>query len=118
MFTETRTTEESEQNARVSAEWCTNSAFLGEWMENMLVDFDLTNGFTPSADLIIDASGNLYGTTTGGGQHEFGEVFKLAPSGGGFTYSSLYAFDRTAILKWCNHPAGNLFGTCYDGGAH
>jgi uncharacterized repeat protein (TIGR03803 family) len=32
--------------------------------------------------VIQDKSGNLYGTTVGGGIHDKGRVFKLAPSGG------------------------------------
>jgi uncharacterized repeat protein (TIGR03803 family) len=92
----------------------------GDWLENIVVDFDVTNGFTPLGGLIIDASGNLYGTTTGGGEHEFGEVFKLAPSGGGFTYTSLYAFDQDCDSQSgvTLDAAGNFFGTCYDGGAY
>jgi uncharacterized repeat protein (TIGR03803 family) len=90
------------------------------WLENILVDFDVTNGYTPLGGLIIDASGNLYGTTTAGGQHEFGEVFKLAPSGGGFTYTSLYAFDQDCDSQSgvTMDAAGNFFGACYEGGAH
>ena len=37
----------------------------------------------PYASLTFDASGNLYGTTMGGGVHGNGAVFKLAPVSGG-----------------------------------
>jgi len=39
-----------------------------------------TDGGIPLAGLIRDKSGNLYGTTNGGGAG-FGTVFKLAPNG-------------------------------------
>ena len=35
----------------------------GGWVENVLVNFDGANGSGPFGNLIIDASGNLYGTT-------------------------------------------------------
>ncbi len=47
-----------------------------------------TDGATPWAGLIADASGNLYGTTTAGGPG-YGSVFKLAPDG---TETVLYNF--------------------------
>ncbi len=75
----------------------------GGWVENILVNFDVTNGQTPYGDLIIDSSGNLYGTTASGGQNGGGVVFKLAPSGGGFTYSVLYSFSSCAVQGWVSH---------------
>jgi len=39
------------------------------------------DGSTPTGDLIRDASGNLYGTTSAGGTHGSGTVFKLDSSG-------------------------------------
>ena len=93
----------------------------GGWVENVLVHFDGTNGSDPISGLLIDASGNLYGTTFGGGQNNGdGVVYKLAPSGGGFTYSALYTFS-----SYCESyggvamdAAGDFFGGCYVGGAH
>ena len=51
----------------------------------------------------------------GGGQHEFGVVFKLAPSDGGFTYSALYSFgqDCDSYGGVAMDAAGNFFGACY-----
>ncbi len=91
----------------------------GGWIENILVNFDETNGKGPFGSLIIDASGNLYGATISGGQNGGGVVYKLAPSDGGFTYSVLYSFSA------CNSQAGlvmnasgNFFGVCGTGGAN
>jgi len=91
----------------------------GGWMENVLVNFDVTNGKNPVGSLIIDGSGNLYGTTPSGGQNGGGVVYKLAPSGGGFTYSVLYPFSSCGSKGGlAMDAAGNLFGVCYSGGAH
>ena len=37
------------------------------------------DGANPFAGLIIDKSGNLYGTTLGGGAYGYGTVFRIAP---------------------------------------
>jgi uncharacterized repeat protein (TIGR03803 family) len=49
-----------------------------------------SDGYFPIAGLVADASGNLYGTTAGGGADNKGTVFKIA-SGSGIE-SVLYAF--------------------------
>ncbi len=92
----------------------------GGWVENVLVNFDGANGGNPFSTPIIDDSGNLYGTTAYGGQNGSGVVFKLAPSGGGFTYSVPYTFSSFCYPFGgvTMDAAGNLFGVCsYGGGA-
>jgi uncharacterized repeat protein (TIGR03803 family) len=87
----------------------------GGWLENVLVNFDGENGYSPYGNLILD-SGNLYGTTSGPV-----EVFKLATSGAGFTYYPLpggeagCAFSAGGVAV---DAAGDLFGVCYQGGAY
>lgn len=55
----------------------------GTWTETVLHSFcsiggyNCTDGAEPWSGLIMDASGNLYGTATGGGAHSFGTVFTL-----------------------------------------
>jgi uncharacterized repeat protein (TIGR03803 family) len=91
----------------------------GGWVENILVNFDVTNGQTPYGNLIIDRSGNLYGTTASGGPNGGGVVFELSPSGGGFTYSMLYSFSACGSRAGlAEDGAGDLFGVCYSGGAN
>ena len=54
-----------------------------------LVNFDGSNGDSPSA-LIQATDGNFYGTTNGGGAYYiYGTIFKMTPSG---TLTTLYSF--------------------------
>ncbi len=71
----------------------------------------------------MDNSGNLYGTTSGGGAHPWGSVFKLTPSNGGWTYSSLHDFTGgldggTPYGSLVFDANGNLYGTTYAGGTN
>jgi uncharacterized repeat protein (TIGR03803 family) len=47
----------------------------------VLHSFNYTDGAFPYGGLIRDAAGNLYGTTTYGGDSNFGTVFKLDATG-------------------------------------
>src|ERR1019366_2345043 len=67
----------------------------GTWTEKVLHNFnsDGTDGTYPSAGLIFDAAGNLYGTTQDGGTSNSGTVFELSPDGsGGWTEGVLHSF--------------------------
>jgi uncharacterized repeat protein (TIGR03803 family) len=60
----------------------------GRWTFKVLHDFAVTDGANPYAGLIFDSKGNLYGTTSGGGNANActggcGVVYKLAPDGQG-----------------------------------
>jgi uncharacterized repeat protein (TIGR03803 family) len=48
-----------------------------------LVNFNNANGANPYGDLLADASGNLFGTTSGGGTSGAGTVFEITGSGFG-----------------------------------
>jgi len=68
--------------------------------------------------LIADQSGNLYGTTEGGGASNAGVVFKLDPSG---QETVLYSFTGGAdggnpFAGVISDSAGNLYGTTLYGG--
>lgn len=61
-------------------------------IETVLHSFaaDGTDGMNPAATLAFDkATGNLYGTTVGGGTHNLGTVFMLTPAG---TETILHSF--------------------------
>jgi uncharacterized repeat protein (TIGR03803 family) len=93
----------------------------GSWTESVLHSFsDESHG--PSAGLILDAAGNLYGTTSYGGAHNMGTVFMLTPNvDGSWTESVLHSFNNSEgepIAGLIFDAAGNLYGTTYDGGAH
>jgi uncharacterized repeat protein (TIGR03803 family) len=94
----------------------------GSWAQTVLFGFNGTDGLQPFAGLIFDASGNLYGTTSGGGAYNYGTVFELSPkAGGGWKRKLVLSFNYqdgyypTAILTI--DGAGNLYGTTYGGGS-
>ena len=58
-----------------------------------LASFNGTNGQFPSDNLILDSSGNFYGTTRQGGANNDGTVFELAA--GGNSISTLASFNNS-----------------------
>jgi uncharacterized repeat protein (TIGR03803 family) len=100
----------------------------GLWTETVLHSFGSgTDGQYPEASVIMDAGGNLYGTTYQGGTYcsslsGCGIVYELSRSGGGWTETVLHNFNGTdGLHPWANllmDTAGNLYGTTYQGGAY
>ena len=94
------------------------------WTEKVLHSFNDTDGNQPSTDLIFDAAGNLYGTTSSGGTYGAGAAFELTPTaGGGWTEKVLYSFcsqtnctDGAGPSGLIFDAAGNLYGTTSGGG--
>lgn len=82
------------------------------------------DGAEPNAGLVMDAAGNLYGTTTYGGSMKCGTVYRLSPDGfGGFEYSIIYNFQCGAAGDGASpyseltlDSIGNIYGTTYSGG--
>jgi uncharacterized repeat protein (TIGR03803 family) len=71
------------------------------------------DGACPSAGVIRDAKGNLYGTTEQGGTYNVGTVFKVTPSG---KQTILYSFSGETdgegpIGGVIRDASGNLYGT-------
>ncbi len=96
----------------------------GDWSEKVLHNFgNGADGTTPFASL-IDAAGNLYGTTTGGGLHGAGTAFELSPQeGGSWTETVLHSFGNSTDGAYpysglIFDRAGNLYGTTWEGGIH
>jgi uncharacterized repeat protein (TIGR03803 family) len=81
------------------------------------------DGANPVAGLVMDAAGNLYGTTINGGDSDHGVVFELAPDG---TETVLYSFCQQSGCADGTEPiaglimdaAGNLYGTTRLGGTN
>jgi uncharacterized repeat protein (TIGR03803 family) len=95
----------------------------GTWEEQILYSFTSANGYAPYAGLVIDGSGNLYGTTTEGGTYGGGVVFELSPqAGGGWSQSVLHNFNATGKDGFEPYSgvifdaSGNLYGTTNYGG--
>lgn len=73
--------------------------------------------------LVMDAAGNLYGTAHLGGEYGIGSVFKLTPSNGAWSYTSLHDFTggndggypkSNLVLD----AEGNFYGTASTGGTY
>ena len=83
-----------------------------------------SDGASPSAGLIADSNGNLYGTTVWGGASGYGTVFELTPLAmafGTWREGVVHAFmargdgvfPSAGLIADSN---GNLYGTTYVGG--
>jgi len=93
----------------------------GNWTETTIYGFDaFEDGVIPFNDLVFDASGNLYGTTSNGGRVNSGIVYRLTPGTAGWTETILYDFsangDGMVPSGVVLDSAGNLYGTTYFGG--
>jgi uncharacterized repeat protein (TIGR03803 family) len=76
------------------------------------------DGEYPEAGVVMDATGNLYGTTFDGGPHITGTVFKLDPTGTetllhSFVYTSDGAFPSAGVTM---DAVGNVYSTAQAGG--
>ncbi len=84
-----------------------------------LASFNGTNGANPSAGLVEDASGNLFGTTYQGGASADGTVFEVRA--GSDTITTLASFNgangQDPHAGLVEDGGGNLFGTTTAGGA-
>jgi uncharacterized repeat protein (TIGR03803 family) len=99
-----------------------SDGWTGTYLYSFCPKFGCLDGDEPDSPLIWDASGNLYGTTIGGGKGQGGVAFELehnsdgwkehvlhnfpASTGDGFPPSSGLTLDK----------AGNLYGTTLQGG--
>jgi uncharacterized repeat protein (TIGR03803 family) len=97
----------------------------GRWSEHVLYQFTGgTDGLNPYGALLLDAKGNLYGTTLSGGAHNLGTVYKLVPpasSGGTWSQKVLYSFaggndGEVPYGGVIADARGNLYGTTSGGG--
>lgn len=101
----------------------------GGWTEKVAFNFASdTTGWEPYAGLVVDASGNLYGTTLYGGAAGSGLVFKMTPSPDGqLSETVIHEFAACTATECPDglYPfgglvfdsSGNLYGTTMYGGA-
>jgi len=105
----------------------------GSWTSNVLHSFiyDFVDGHYVSGGLVMDKSGNLYGTTDIGGDACFpngcGTVYELSPNGDGtWTETILHSFANDGRYGYNDgmlplagmifDASGNLYGTTANGG--
>lgn len=105
------------------------------WTESVLYSFcsqaSCADGSTPYSGVAIDASGNLFGATEGGGTGAgcrdrlgCGVTYKLVPNGSQSIYSVLHDFCQQDSCVDGAYPnqvsldaAGNVIGSTLEGGA-
>jgi uncharacterized repeat protein (TIGR03803 family) len=98
----------------------------GNWTETVLYSFlGGADGSQPHAGLVLDSTGDLYGTTNFGGNANCaqgcGTIFKLSQGSDGWSESVLYPFTgssdgREPYARLVFDPQGNLYGTTLLGG--
>lgn len=113
------------QQCGIAFELSPNSS--GDWTKTTLHAFTGgTDGGIPSGPLLIDANGNLFGTTDLGGAittvctEGCGTVYELSPSSSGtWTFTTINTFDFThgagPLGTLAIDAAHNLYGATYDG---
>lgn len=92
------------------------SPYNGSWIYTVLYTFNGYEDGGPGAPLMMDAAGNLYGTTLGD------SVFELSPSNAGWVYTNLHTFSggadgRDPQSNVVMDSEGNLYGTALYGGS-
>ena len=82
----------------------------GVWKETVLYSFlGAEDGANPVNGLIMDPTGNLYGTAYNPYNHKSKVVFSLNPSGGGWTEQAIYDAGK-GYAGLAIDTAGNIFG--------
>ena len=93
----------------------------GSWNFAVLHSFSGNEADSPASRLTIDAVGNLYGSSLGGGTDGSGTIYKLTVSPGGWTYSTLHSFNFSGSDGFFPYgsvlvdSAGSVYGTASAG---
>jgi uncharacterized repeat protein (TIGR03803 family) len=96
----------------------------GEWTEEILHSFGIgAKGPNGPEGVVLDAVGNIYGTSLFGGEHDWGTVFELAAPVGKSRYAEKVIWNFTGTdglgpyASLILDSAGNLYGATYKGGS-
>jgi uncharacterized repeat protein (TIGR03803 family) len=94
----------------------------GDWKFSVLASIPGWGISGSFRDLLLDDSGNIFGTTHCDGDDSAGTVFELSPSGNSWTYTLLYTFtggsDGQFTISNLVLKGGKLYGTTIGGGAN
>jgi uncharacterized repeat protein (TIGR03803 family) len=113
----------------------TTGKLAGTYTKKILHSFTAAKtGYNPGAGVVLDSSGNLYGTTATGGKYgalcptsnnvnvTCGTIFELAKTTTSYTFKLLWSFNGAdGGLPYANpvlDSSGNLYGTTSAGGAN
>ncbi len=95
----------------------------GKWVSSTIWAFGGTagDGTSPDCDLVMDKSGNIFGTTFWGGTANAGTVFELSKVNGVWTETVLLSFTgkETGWFPYAGlllDGSGTLYGTTWYGG--
>src|SRR5262252_1626539 len=84
---------------------------------SVLYSFSGPDGAQPTGNVIRDCEGNLYGTTTIGGAHDLGTVYKLDPAGNETVLHSFIGLDgNSPFAGLIRDSVGNFYSTTIVGG--
>ena len=75
-------------------------------------------GCDPEAGLVEGTDGNLYGTNSYCGQHGYGTVFRITPTGTATLLHSFFSDGGDPVAGLVQGTDGNFYGTTTTGGAH
>lgn len=94
------------------------SPVAGLWKKQVLHNFAATDGITPRSGLVAGKDGHFYGTTSAGGAHNAGTVFRMSTASGAFAVLHNFTGDAgerpVGALAIDKH--GALYGTTLNGG--
>ncbi len=93
----------------------------GVWTESILYTFNGTPDGSYPEKIVMDGSGNIFGTTASGGIHGFGTLYELARnSSGTYSHRNLYQFsggkDGSLPYGVALDAPGDIFVTAQLGG--
>ena len=91
----------------------------GIYKEKTIHSFNGFDGAEPNSTVVMDSSGNFYGTTTFGGNAFAGTVFKLSKADGKWTETVLYSLGDngvSALGPVAFDTDGNLYAAAQFGG--